>query len=68
MLPALLNVLAIPMTIFTSAENMPVLSVLSLFPITSVVVENEPIFLAYLYEGPGYYNAVIRDERKNKEP
>ena len=54
MLPALVNILAIPMTVFTSAENMPVLSLLL---ITSVVMESdsEPIFLAYLHEGPGHY-------------
>ena len=65
MLPALVNILAIPMTVFTSAENMPVLSLL---PITSVVLESEPIFLAYLHEGPGHSDAVTRDEKENKEP
>ena len=64
-LPALVNVLAIPMTVFTSAENMPVLSLL---PITSMVMESEPIFLAYLHEGPGHYDAVIRDDKENIEP
>ena len=64
-LPALVNVLAIPMTVFTSAENMPMLTLL---PITSVVMESEPIFLAYLHGGPGHYDAVIRDEKENKDP
>ena len=64
-LPALVNVLAIPMAVFTSAENMPVLSLL---PITSMVMESEPVFLAYLHEGPGHYDAVIRDDKENIEP
>ena len=64
-LPALVNELAILMTVFTSAENMPVLTLL---PITSVVMESEPIFLAYLHEEPGHYDAVIRDEKENREP
>ena len=64
-LPALVNVLAIPMAVFTSAENMPVRSLL---PITSMVMESEPIFLAYLHEGPGHYDAVIRDDKENIEP
>ena len=60
-----MNVLAIPMAVFTSAENMPVLSLL---PIISMVMESEPIFLAYLHEGPGHYDAVIRDDTENVEP
>lgn len=42
--------------------------VLTLLPITSVVMESEPISLAYLHKGPGHYDAVIRDEKENKDP
>ena len=43
-LPALVNVLSLPITIFTSAENM---SVVTLLPISSHVINSHPLFLAY---------------------
>ena len=39
-LPALVNVLSLPITVFTSAENMPVLM---LFPISSIPSDSNPL-------------------------
>ena len=64
-LPAVVNVLALPMTVFTSAQNM---AVITLLPTTSVAVETEPIYLSYIHDGPGHYDAVLRDEQENVEP
>ena len=64
-LPALVNVLSQPVTIFTSAENMPVVT---LMPITSPVVDSHPFFLAYNQNGSGHYDAVSRiDQLEEKE-
>lgn len=54
-LPALVNVLSQPVTVFTSAENMPVIA---LVPVSSVVVDSNPLFVAYNQNGPGHYDAV----------
>ena len=54
-LPALVNVISQPVTIFTSAENLPVISLL---PMSSIVIDSHPLFLAYNQDGPGHYDAV----------
>ena len=41
---------------------------MSLLPITSMIMETEPIFLAYLHEGPGHYDIVIINDKENREP
>ena len=50
-LPALVNVLSQPVTIFTSVENMPIIA---LMPISSVVVNSNPLFIAY-NQNQGYF-------------
>ena len=65
-LPALVNVLSLPITVFTSAENMPVLM---LFPISSIPSDSNPLFIAYNQDGSGHYDAVCRinaiEDREN---
>ena len=67
-LPALVNVLSQPVTIFTSAENRPVVT---LMPISSVV-DSHPFFLAYNQNGSGHYDAVSHidqlEEKENIQP
>ena len=64
-LPALVNVLSQPVTIFTSAQNMPVVT---LTPISSLVVNSHPLFVAYNQSGPGHYDAVSNlEELQDKE-
>ena len=66
---ALVNVLSQPVTIFTSAENMPVVT---LMPISSPVVDSHPFFLAYNQNGSGHYDAVSHidqlEEKENIQP
>lgn len=68
-LPALVNILSRPVRIFTSAENMPVVTLMPLF---SFVTDSQPIFLAYNQNGPGHYDAVSHleqpQEKENIEP
>lgn len=54
-LPALVNTLSLPITVFTSAENMPVLTLL---PISSIPSDSHPLFIAYNQDGSGHYDAV----------
>lgn len=54
-LPAIVNVLSLPVTVLTSAENMPILTLL---PVSSVPTDSHPLFLAYNMHGPGHYDAV----------
>ena len=66
-LPSLVSVLSRPVTIFTSDENMPVVT---LMPISSLVIDSHPIFLAYNQDGPGHYDAVshldqLQEKRKH---
>ena len=51
-LPALVNALSLPITVFTSAENMPVLMLLlMLLPISSIPYDSHPLFIAYNQDG-----------------
>ena len=56
-LPALVNVLSLPVIVFTSVENMPVMTLL---PISSVPTDSHPLFIAYNQDGSGHYYAVCR--------
>ena len=57
MVLTLANILLIPVTIFTSIENMPVLCVL---PTSGPTVSSQPIFLAYNQDGPGHYDCATQ--------
>ena len=60
MVLTLANVLNIPITVFTSVINMPVLCVM---PTTQCVISTQPLFLAFTQTGPGHYDAVIETTR-----
>ena len=55
MVLTLANVLQMPITIFTSIENLPILCVM---PTTSITITT-PIFLTYVQDGPGHYDYAI---------
>ena len=57
MILTLANVLHIPITVFTSISNMPVLCVLP--TTTQSIHSTQPIFLAFPQSGPGHYDAVV---------
>ena len=57
MILTLANVLHIPITVFTSISNMPVLCVLP--TTTQSIHSTQPIFLAFTQSGPGHYDAVV---------
>ena len=65
-LPALVNTLSLPTTVFTSAENMPVLTLL---PISSILYDSHPLFITYNQDGYGHFDAVCRldaiEDREN---
>lgn len=63
-LPALVNVLSQPVTIFTSAENMPVVT---LTPISSLVIDSHPLFVAYNQDKSGHYDAVSHLDQIQEE-
>ena len=50
------NVLLMPITIFTSIPNMPVLCIMPTTEITGTV---QPILLAYTQSGPGHYDCAV---------
>ena len=50
------NILQMPITIFTSVPNMPILCIM---PTTQMTVTAQPIFLAYTQSGPGHYDSVV---------
>ena len=56
--PALVNVLSLPVTVFTSAVNMPVVTLL---PISSHPTDSHPLF------GSGHYDAVCHIDIQNQE-
>lgn len=51
-----LTVANIPITVFTSVHNMPVLCVM---PTSQSVVSTQPLFLPFTQSGPGHYDAVV---------
>lgn len=62
MLLTIANVLSIPVTVFTSVQNLPLLCVM---PTSDLVISPQPLFVAYTQNGPGHYDAVIpKPERK----
>ena len=52
----LANILLMPVTIFTSINNMPVLCIL---PTSGPIITSQPIFLAYNQSGRGHYDSAI---------
>ena len=56
MVLTLANVLGLPITIFTSIHNMPVLCVM---PTSQTITTAEPVFLAFSQNGPGHYDAAV---------
>ena len=64
MVLTLANVLSMPITVFTSVQNMPVLCVL---PTSQTVVIADPLFLAFTQHGPGHYDAVVPLSYQNTE-
>ena len=55
MVLTLANILQMPITIFTSIEQMPILCVMP----TISIVTTTPIFLTYTQDGPGHYDYAI---------
>ena len=49
-LPALVNTLSLPIAVFTSADNMPVVTLL---PISSIPTDSHPLFIAYRVDAVG---------------
>ena len=64
MVLTLANVLSMPITIFTSIQNMPVICVM---PTTQAITTTEPLLLAFKQDGPGHYDAVISSLKKALE-
>lgn len=68
-LPALVNILSQPLTIFTSAENMPLVT---LMPLSSLTIDSHPLFVAYNQDGSGHYDAVSHinqlHDKENVQP
>ena len=56
MVLTLSNVLQIPITIFTSIHNMPIICVL---PTSGATITNQPIFLTFNHDGPGHYDIAL---------
>ena len=56
MVLTLSNVLQIPITIFTSIHNMPIICVL---PTSETTITNQPIFLTFNHDGPGDYDIAL---------
>ena len=56
MVLTLANVLGMPITVFTSVQNMPVLCIM---PTSQSVAIEQPLFLAFTQHGAGHYDAVI---------
>ena len=57
MVLTLANVLGLPITLFTSIQNMPVICVM---PTSQAITSStEPLLLAFTQDGPGHYDAVI---------
>ena len=57
MVLTLANVLGMPITLFTSIQNMPVICVM---PTSQAIsTSTEPLLLAFTQDGPGHYDAVI---------
>ena len=56
MVQTLANILQMPITIFTSVPNMPILCIM---PTTQMTVTAQSIFLAYTQSGPGHYDSVV---------
>ena len=50
------NILLMPVTIFTSINNMPVICVLRT---SRPTISSQPIFLAYNQDGPGHYDCAV---------
>ena len=63
MVLTLANVLHVPITIFTSVDNMPVLCIM---PTTQSVFSTQPIFLAFNQSGSGHYDAVIPQSQSSQ--
>ena len=66
-LPALVNTFSLPVImVFTSAENM---HILTLLPITSIPSDSHPLFIAYNQDRSGLYDAVCHidtlEDREN---
>ena len=57
MVLTLANTLHVPITIFTTVQNKPVVCVM---PTSASLVSTQPLFLAYTQSGPGHYDAVIK--------
>ena len=55
-LAALSNILNIPIVVFTSVENMPIIVQ---YPSYSSISTPDPIYLAYLQHGLGHYDAAL---------
>lgn len=58
MVLTLANVLSMPLTLFTSIQNMPVICVMST---SQVTISTVPLLLAFTQDGAGHYDAVIHD-------
>ena len=56
MVLTLANILQIPITIFTSVQNMPLLCIMPTTQITSIT---QPIFLTYTQSGAGHYDCAV---------
>ena len=56
MVLTLANLLGMPISIFTSVTNMPLLCVM---PTTETSVITQPIFLAYIQTGPGHFDVAL---------
>ena len=56
MVLTLANILQMPITVFTSVSNMPVLCIM---PTTHSTLTTQLIFLAYTQTGPGHYDCVL---------
>ena len=65
MVLTLANMLNIPITVFTSVNNMPVLCIM---PTTQSVLSTQPLFLAFTQSGPGHYDAVIATTGTSNPP
>ena len=63
MVLTLANILFLPITIFTSISNMPIICIL---PTTGPTISTQPLFLAYTQTGPGHYDCAVPCESANQ--
>ncbi len=63
MVLTLANILQMPITIFTSVSNMPLVCVM---PTSLTMLTTQPIFLVYTQSGPGHYDSAISVDSDSK--